>query len=222
MKQLVEALAATAEIMGQAISPTACAMMAKDLASHPLEIVLEALAEVRRTHTGRLTLAVIEKAVEKLRPDGRPGADEAWAMLPRDEYATSVMTQEMAQAMAVAKPLMDEGDLTAARLAFREAYTRIVAESKRAGMPAQWFASLGFDPAGRAPALAEAARLNRTSAGHALSLMPPADAEQHRPMLCGPAEALKLEQRQENLRRIKEMARNILLPRPPMNDDEAA
>jgi hypothetical protein len=117
--------------------------------------------------------ADIIQAIEKLRPDGRPGADEAWSMIPRDEHTSVVWTDEMAEAWSISQPLLDEGDQVAARMAFKEAYTRIVEANKRNSIKPKWFPSLGTDKNGREAVLADAVRLGRISADHAVGLLPP-------------------------------------------------
>lgn len=173
MKKLLENLAATAELMGQQISPPALAVMAKDLSVYPQDVVIEALGMLRRESKFKMTLAAVIEKVEQLQPDGRPGADEAWAMIPHDEQASVVMTEEMAEALGIARPLLDEGDKIAARMAFKEAYARIVNANKTAGIKPKWFPSLGADKAGRDLVIAEAVRLGRLSANHAIGLTPP-------------------------------------------------
>ena len=106
-------------------------------------------------------------------PDGRPCADEAWAMMPRDEYASCVMTEEMSEALHLAQPLLNEGDQVAARMAFKQAYERLVDANKRAGVPPKWFPSLGQDKDAREACLAQAVRLGRLGATHAIGLLPP-------------------------------------------------
>jgi len=76
-------------------------------------------------------------------------ADEAWAMCPKSESDSAAMTNEIAQALAVANDLINEGDLVAARMAFKGAYNRLVDEAKASGRKPQWFASLGDDKNGR-------------------------------------------------------------------------
>ena len=120
--------------------------------------------------------AHIIDAIEANCPDSRPCADEAWAMIPRDEYASVVMTEEMAEAYGIAKPLLDEGDQVAARMAFKDAYARIVDANKRDGVALKWFPSLGDSKEGREAALNTAVRLGRISAEHAAKLLTPAQA----------------------------------------------
>lgn len=175
MQRLLENLAATAEVMGQQISPTALAMMAKDLSVYHQDVVIEALGILRRESKFKMTLAAVIEKVEQLQPDGRPGADEAWAMIPKDEQTSVVMTDEMAEAFGIAKPILDDGDKIAARMAFKEAYARIVVANKTAGIKPKWFPSLGADKNGRDLVIAEAVRLGRLSVDHAIRLTHPDD-----------------------------------------------
>lgn len=151
--------------------------------------------------------ASIISIIDAMRPDGRPGADEAWAMIPMDEYASAVMTQEMSEALSVARPLLEAGDKIAARMAFKEAYTRIVEANKRNSINPSWFPSLGQDKEGRDAALAEAVRLGRLSANHAIDLLPP---EKIAPMLQSAGEEklaleYKLPSAEESFARIQAM-----------------
>jgi hypothetical protein len=143
------------------------------LLGYPITDVAHAFEEHLRTNKFAPTPADIVSIIGKLRPDGRLGADEAWAMIPRDEYKSVVMTDEMAEALRFAQPLLDEGDQVAARMAFKEAYTTIVDEHKRANTKPRWFPSLGQDKEGRESVLAEAVRLGRLSAEQAMGLLPP-------------------------------------------------
>lgn len=173
MRKLLEGITVTAELMGRDISPAAAAVMAKDLSVYPQDVVLQAMLNLRRAAGARFSLDAVIAQVERLQPDGRPRADEAWALIPRDEDASVVMTYEMAEAYGVALPLLVEGDQVAARMAFKDAYARIVDKNKLAGVPPKWFPSLGRDKEGREAVLAEAVRLGRLSANHAIGLLPP-------------------------------------------------
>lgn len=132
-----------------------------------------AFAEYLRTGKFAPKPADIIALIDKMRPDGRPGADEAWAMIPRDEHSSVVWTEEMAEAFGIAKSLLGEGDQVAARRSFIEAYNRIVETNKRNGIVPKWFPSLGSDKEGLAHVLAEAVRLGRLGAKHAIGLLPP-------------------------------------------------
>jgi hypothetical protein len=154
----------------------------KLLACYEIEDVEQAFARYLKSAEGRFSPkpASIIAIIDAMRPDGRPGADEAWAMIPMDEYTSAVMTQEMAEALHIAQPLLDAGDKIAARMSFREAYNRIVDANKRNGIKPAWFPSLGQDKESRDTVLAEAVRLGRLSSSHAIGLLPP---EKIAPML---------------------------------------
>jgi len=172
VRKILEAIAATAEIMGQSISPPAAVILAQDLSAYPQETILAALEETRKS-SARFSAKAIFDAIEKLSPDGRPDANEAWAMLPKNEDASVVMSQEMAEALGVAQPLLDEGDAIGARMAFRDAYNRIVEGNKLAGVAPSWFPSLGRNAEMRVAALEQATRLGRIGYDHAAALLPP-------------------------------------------------
>lgn len=171
IEKLLNELSGTAELMGKQLSPVALAMMAKDLSIYSMPIIFEALKNVRNG-TKPFSQGAIVAEIELLNPDGRLGADEAWAIYPHDEATSAVLTNEIAEAMQIAKPLLDEGDKVGARMAFKEAYTRIVTKNKNEGIEPKWFPSLGFDKNGREEVLKQAVQLGRLTQDHALSLLP--------------------------------------------------
>jgi hypothetical protein len=154
---LLEAIAVTAELCGRVFTAPAAKMFAHDLSRFPEEQVLAALTRCRREVRGVLTVQDVVSRID----DGRPGPDEAWALMPRDETQTIVWTDEMASAWGVALPLLDVGDNVGARLAFREAYARAVTLARDAGRAPHWQVSYGTDPHGRLLALLEAADRGR-------------------------------------------------------------
>jgi hypothetical protein len=143
------------------------AMFFRAVSGYPLDVVRAAFdAHVRDPQRGRfppLPADLIAQIDGAKADDGRPGADEAWAIAVRshDENATVVWTEEITQAWGIAKAVMDLGDEVGARVAFRDAYNRITVEARRAGVPLRWVASLGLDPEGRAQALSHAEALGR-------------------------------------------------------------
>lgn len=104
--------------------------------------------------------------------DGRPGAEEAFAMLPRSESETVVMTDEMAEAFNACRHMIDDGDMVAARMTFKEVYQREIALAREAKRLPRWFPSLGTDPNGRERALTEAVQRGRLSASAVAGLLP--------------------------------------------------
>jgi hypothetical protein len=144
-RELINAIAVTAELTGTSLSDIAQAAMAQELLAYPLDSVLDALMRCRREIHGRLTLAAI---IERLNAnDGRPTADEAWmqALLADDERETVVWTKEAADAFFDARPALDAGDKIAARMAFKAAYDRLVQQARDNAVPTKWIVSEGFD-----------------------------------------------------------------------------
>lgn len=123
----------------------------RTLAAHSIEDVTGAFeAHLRDPQRGRFfpapadILAQLSKASES---DGRPGPDEAWAIALRasDEAATVVWTAEISRAWGVCKPVLDGGDQVGARMAFRDAYNRIVQEARASREPISWSPTIGHD-----------------------------------------------------------------------------
>jgi hypothetical protein len=165
--EILEALAVTAELTGTEFSPAAARMLAADLEGYDPQHILGALKRIRRDG-----VRVNEGNIIARLDDGRPGAEEAWAMLPRAEEASAAMTDEMAEAMGVALPLLNEGDAVAARMAFKETYTRLLNQARENKRPVKWFLSLGSDAGGREAAAIEAVRKNRIGLEQALAFIP--------------------------------------------------
>lgn len=136
------------------------AMFFRAVAAHPLAAVQAALdAHVKDPQRGRfppLPADVIAQIDGQAADDGRPGPEEAWAtaLQGRDEAASVVWTAETAQAWGVARTVLELGDDVGARMAFREAYARIIDAARRTRRPVEWLVSLGFDPEQRQVAIA--------------------------------------------------------------------
>ena len=180
-KRLLEEVQATAELCGSALSEGALAVLAGDLEGCDEAAIFSSLRRCRAEVRGRLNLAEILNRVD----DGHPGPEEAWAMLPRDEFITVVWTQQMASAWGLVRHLMDEGDMVAARMAFREAYVRLVGSAREERRRPQWSQSLGHDVSGREMPLREAVAKGRLTKSWAQSLLPPPGTAQA--LLPGPA-----------------------------------
>lgn len=127
--------------------------------------------------------------------DGRPGAEEAWAiaLTSRDEADTVVWTAECAEAFALCQPVLSMGDEVGARMAFKEAYTRIVAQARGERRPAQWLTSAGWDAGRRTAAIGKAVRAG---------LLP---APAPTALLAGPDDAPPDEKARAQLAKIKQM-----------------
>lgn len=124
----------------------------------PIEDVQAGIAQHMNRSRFAPTPADIVSVIEARKPDGRPTADEAWALAltASDEEETVVWTREMAEASAAAMPILEAGDKVGARMAFKAAYDRFVDEARAANVPAKWEVSLGHDPARRQAAITKA------------------------------------------------------------------
>lgn len=168
-EELTQAVIVTGEVIGHEVKPVVALAIAKSLADYEPAKVLAALERCQRELAGRLTLAAILDRIE----DGHIGADEAWALCPRSEAETVVWTDEIASAFEAAKSLLDEGDIIAARMAFRDHYGKAVAAARTARREASWQVSLGHDKGGRIVPLKRAVALGRLTAEDALKQASP-------------------------------------------------
>ena len=163
---LAAAIIATAEAMGQEMSPGTAAIMAEDLCAYPVSDIRAALKACRFEVKGKLTMADILQRVQAA--DGRPGKDEAWAiaMTTNDEFETVVLTDEIQLALAAAKPVLDAGDKVGARMAFISAYERFVGQAREDARQVNWQVSVGFDSSRRIQAVTKAVQMQRIPREH--------------------------------------------------------
>jgi hypothetical protein len=92
--------------------------------------------------------------------DGRPDENEAWALAlaSQDERETVMWTEEMQEAFSLCRPVLAGGDEVGARMAFKDAYTRLVSAARAADRPASWKVSEGWDRERRELVIARAVR----------------------------------------------------------------
>lgn len=192
--QLRKALAVTAELFGKEFSPDAAHMLLMDLEGYPEAAVLTALTRCRRELSRFPSVADILARIE----DGRPGAEEAWALLPKTEADSAVCTEEMMAALSAVRGLL-ERDEVAARMAFREAYLRHVTEARARRRPTRWIPTLGHDKGGHERAVIEAVERGRLTADQGAKLLPDFSAKGDRLLIAGPTES-----DQANVERVRE------------------
>jgi hypothetical protein len=187
------------------LSAEAKALYFATLAEHPFDAVKRAaFAHLKDPANGKFPLlpSHIEAQILAVRGgDGRPAPDEAWAvaLTSLDERATVVWTTETFEAFQIARPVLEVGDEVGARMAFKDAYTRLVAQARAAGRSAAWQASLGWDAEEREKVLHKAVQTNRLPAPMAAALLPA-------PTENGDFDADKA---RENLERLREMIATI-------------
>lgn len=168
--KFVAELTAIAGIYGREISTTLLATYFDTLRDFALEEVFRALrAHVRNPSAGQFfpkpADVIREIEAEQNKADNRPSGNEAWtiAVTAQNENATVVWNEEIAEAWDIARCI--EGDSQGARMAFRDAYERIVTANRAVKISPRWFASLGRDPAGREKPILEARRKNLIGSG---------------------------------------------------------
>lgn len=169
-EHLLASLYATAEILDQQLQPRAAALMVADLKIYDEKPLVEALSALRRAGQKLTPENVIRHLVTQ---DGRPEANEAWAiaMTSYDEAETVLMTPEIQQAAASAESVFRAGDKIGARMAFIATYERLVTTARQVGTPLAWLLSLGHDAERRASAIESAERLGRLPAPQAQALL---------------------------------------------------
>lgn len=172
-KTLLEAIAVTAELTDTDMSENAAIAMARILSEYDESKVLKALDICCRELRGRLRISDVIERID----DGRPGAEEAWAMIPQDERGSVVWTEEMSQAYGVAYKLIEQGDTIQARMAFIEVYRDRCLKARHSRLPVKWMPSLGHDPDGRTHVLTEAVEKGRLTSDHAKRLLPYRDSD---------------------------------------------
>ena len=79
--------------------------------------------------------------------DGRPCAEEAWAIAvgAADEYNSVCWTQEIADAWSHCVGCYEPRNTNPARMAFNKYYPRLVEQVRKAQIPVKWSVSLGHD-----------------------------------------------------------------------------
>lgn len=166
--KLRDEVVATWSINGQQLEDAAVALIVKELQAYPLNDVAAALSRCRR-ELKRMTLADVLDRI----PGQHPGVEEAWSIVAKalnDERVTIVLTDQMMQAFGSALDVQE--DPIAARMAFKEVYTRLVAIARDQRTPIRWRPSLGHDASGREGAVLEAVEKGRITAAHAAALLP--------------------------------------------------
>lgn len=106
--------------------------------------------------------------------DGRPGAEEAWALAltSLDQSDTVVWSTECAEAFRIIKPVLDSSGAISARKGFVEAYERLVASARASQEPVQWVTSIGWDLSKRKLALGRAVKNGLLPEPAAVALLP--------------------------------------------------
>lgn len=162
---LIETLGAMMELAGQQVRPAALSLLAGDLTHLPRPALELALARIRAEHRGLILTSTVLQYVDHAMGRLLPAEAYALALSSTDDRATIVWTNEIAEAWAVAAPLLNAGDKFGSRQAFMESYARLTGEARALRRFPTVQVSLGHDPEGRTRALQEAITAGRLPGG---------------------------------------------------------
>lgn len=161
------------------ISGGAKSMFFRAMEPYSIEVFKAALnAHCMHKERGRFTpkpADIIEQIEVMISRDGRPGAEEAWALAlqAQNEVDTVVWTSEIAEALNIARPVLNASGAISARKTFIEAYERIVLTARKAQKIVKWVPSLGWDLSRRQTVLEAAANSGLLPAPEVAVLLPP-------------------------------------------------
>lgn len=126
----------------------------KMLEPFPFPVIVKAMRSYAEEETKFPPIPVAIAKLCKLM-DGRPGVEEAWAiaLTASDEADTLVWTPEIAEAFNLCRPMIDKDELISARMMFKEAYTKLIANARLNFKPVKWQVSIGTDATRREDAL---------------------------------------------------------------------
>lgn len=191
------------------LSARAKALFFQAVRRYPMQLVERAIqahlvdAEAGKFRTMIQPAHIVAQIEGAAAQDGRPEADEAWAIAMRadDEAVTVVWTEDIAAALSAARPILARGDEVGARMAFKAAYNRLVQKARSEFRPLRWVASLGHDIQQREEVLNSAVRLGQLPAPHVAGLLPPPGGDDGAPDDTAAA---------DHLRRLRSMVANAL------------
>lgn len=164
---LEEYLDGLASLHGKALNATAARIFLDALSGYPEQAVLHALSRCTRELKTFPTIAEVISRID----DGHLDVEQAWALVPKTEAETAVWTEEIKSAFYACCSLIDE-DLVAARMAFKEAYTKALLEARSNRKPPLWCVTLGHDKSRQIRSLEEAVRTGRITATEAQAVLP--------------------------------------------------
>lgn len=172
------------------------ALWKRAFAPYPDGVLLSAVDLHMRRSKFAPQMAELLELCDRRHGGGWLSSEEAWALVPRDESQSALITREIAEALATAK---QSGDRVAARMAFKEAYERLTEQARMEGRQPQFFLSAGTDPYGCVVALAKGVQTRQISLQRAADLKPELAEDvarmcstsiDGRPMLAGPDQAV--------------------------------
>lgn len=165
---LTEYVKGTYAMIGQEISDLQLAMTVEKLGGYPEDAVRKALSRAQ-DECKRITYTDILDRI----PGGHPGPEEAWATIAKamkNEALSLIWSDEMREAYGVANGVSD--DPVQARMAFKETYSKAVAEARATRKPLTWTLSKGTDKAMLELVLTEGVKAGKLTAAYAKRQLP--------------------------------------------------
>lgn len=175
MPKLLEALAVMAEVTGTDWSKPTVQFIEHELAAYPEK---DAIIAIRRCMTELKHKVTLADILDRM-PSQHPGVEQAWGMVSRvmnNEHVSICWTTQMREAYGASAPLA--ADMVAARMAFKESYSRLISEARASRQLPSWSVSLGYDVLMREECVREAAQKNlisQVTAAKLLAYDPPTD-----------------------------------------------
>ncbi len=139
--EIVKSLMVAYEVMGKEMSEAGAMMILNALKGFEFNAVMVA---IQRTVSEAkfITPAEIISRID----DGRPDPEKAWSQVcqydPDDTYSECI-TEEQSYARGACWPLLIAGDTVAARMAFKEEYTKLCSENRAQGLPVKHVFHMG-------------------------------------------------------------------------------
>ena len=169
---------ASVEVTGGKPSDSAITLAFTILQKYDIDTVKKALgAHLSNPRTGKFQpkpADVIEQIQKVLHNDGRPEANEAWAIAITsfDESATVILNDDISAALELCSHIYSDGDKTGARMAFKESYEKVVAKARDEMKPLKWWPSLGHDKHSRESVLNDAVEKGLLPASQVNGILP--------------------------------------------------
>lgn len=137
----IKILMACGEIFNREVKDAQIEVFWQSVRSFPFDDVKAAFNIHMKTSKFFPTPADIIEKIPKPMYSGHLGADEAWhiALKAMDENVSVITNEEILKAREIAMDIYESGDKVGARMAFRDAYNRVITENP---VP-NWFLSLG-------------------------------------------------------------------------------
>lgn len=140
--RIAQIIVGLAEYYGLTISKNQIAMYVQDLISvNPIDLEKAVYLYRNDSKNEKFPIPAKLKAIIQ-NFDGRPGAEEAWSMAPKNEESAGYINDEIMIAWKAASDLLrHEDNMIAARMIFKEVYEKTVKDNRTKGIPPKWWLS---------------------------------------------------------------------------------